>query len=182
MPNDDVVGFDVLVDDVDNFVAVVHRLKHVNEEIASLPELDALRDHQIVPAIFAALGVVFLILCIQAFDHIAETAIRIIVGDDVDVAALGRIVDDLVQPDQVCVLQLLQQFKLLEDGIVCGAARVAKFSPHEHTFVHRFDSVEVLRSDVLAKADLRKCAGTKLLFELVVVDLVLTLLALQSRR
>jgi hypothetical protein len=100
----------------------------------------------------------------------------------VDVAALGRIVDDLVQPDQVCVLQLLQQFKLLEDGIVCGAARVAELSPHEHTLVHRFDSVEVLCSDVLAKADLREGAGTKLLFELVVVNTFLTFLALTFRR
>ena len=182
MPNDDVVWLDVLVDDVDYPMAVVHSLQHINEEIASLPELDALRDHVIEPAVFAALCVVFLILSIQAFDHIAETAIRVIVGDDVDVAALGRIVDDLVQPDQVWVLQLLQQFKLLEDGIVCGAARVAKFSPYEHTLVHSFDSVKVLRSDVLAKADLREGASTKLLFELVVVDLLLTFLVLQNRR
>ena len=99
VPDDNVVWLDVLVDDADDPVAVVHRLEHIDEEETCLPDLDAFRQGVVEAALLPALLVVLFVFSVDAVEHVAEAAIRAVVGYEVDISTDGRVIDDLMQPD-----------------------------------------------------------------------------------
>lgn len=108
-------------------MAIVHRLEHIQEEESHLPRREALlRPTRRV----------------QPTDLLTKAAVRVILCDEVDVAV--GVADDLVEPDQVRMLQLLEYFHLLENHIGRRHARVAKLFLSKNFTVHLLHCVFLL--------------------------------------
>lgn len=146
VPDHDVVGLDVLMDDANYLVAVVHGLEHVDEVIARLPDRYASVR---LPDVFTA-GV-------QAYNDIAEATVLVVVSDEVKIAV--RIIDNLVQPENVRVFKLLEHFELLFDRVVGVPSAVSNILPTKRGLVHLLDceflpSASFSREIYLGKATL----------------------------
>ena len=71
MVNDDVIRFDVFMNDSDDLMTVMNCLEHIDQVVTDLPSRYALRLHCIKVAAFLALFVVIGILCIHCANHVA---------------------------------------------------------------------------------------------------------------
>ena len=78
MPDDDVIRLDVLVDDADNLVAIMNRLKHVNQVEPALPGRDALGDHRVGVSAKPALFVVCCMVLVQGTNHLSQAAALVV--------------------------------------------------------------------------------------------------------
>ena len=105
----DVVGLDVAVDDTDDLMAIMQGIDKICEILSYLALLEPLRPHVSVALFFLALFVVRLKLLVEFHDLVAEAALRVVLGHEVDVVA-RRVVDDLVEPDDIRMCQSLQDF------------------------------------------------------------------------
>lgn len=66
-PDCNIVWLDVLVDNADDLVAIMHCLEHVDEVIACLPDWNALP--------------IFLVMRVQDAYDVAEAAVGVVFGD-----------------------------------------------------------------------------------------------------
>lgn len=118
MPYHYVVGFDILMDHVNYPVAIVECAQHVDEVVTRLPRLHAHSDHVFGAPFFATLSVPFFVLLVELPYMIVDAAVGVVLCHEVNVTVLLGIVNDFLEPDDVWMLQLLQNLELLKDRIV----------------------------------------------------------------
>ena len=107
----DVVGLDVAVNDADDLVAVMQSFEHVDEEVPRLPVRQAtvrLHGEYVIRARSS----------IDAVHLEFEASVRVVIGNEVDVAV--GVVDHLMKPDDVRVMELFESFKLLLAEVAGG--------------------------------------------------------------
>jgi len=151
MVDHDVVGLDISVDDLDDFMAVVEGFEHILEVSPHLAFFEPDRLHLLEAAFLDALAVVLLMLLVPLLHEVAQTTFRMILGDQVNVIFLG-VIDDFVQVDDVRVVQPLQYYKLLFHAVVGILAQTRGFLL-ESLLVHLLDRVHVLRLRIDAELD-----------------------------
>ena len=108
-----VVRLDVAVYDTNDLVTVLYCPQHVDEVMSCLASRDTACNHLIQFAFDPALVVVIFVLMIHAVHDITKTSLCIVFSHEVDVTV--QVVDDLVQPKCVRMVQLLQDLKLFHD-------------------------------------------------------------------
>lgn len=70
------------------------------------------------------------------------------------------------------MLELLERLNLVDDGVVCRAARVAKLPTLEVSLVHRFDRVLLAVGYVLTKHDFGEAAGANFPYKFIIINLL----------
>lgn len=168
----DVVWLDVLVDYIDDVVAVVDRLQHVDKVIAGLPSinafaLDLFHGRILIALLLAQSVIVLLVVDVQRADLVAEAAMRIVIGNEEDVLL---VVDDLVQPDDVRVIHLLQHLQLIHRRVESRTPAHAESLTFEIALDHLLHGVLLACLVMLAQLDLSEGARTDSLEHLVLVD------------
>ena len=97
-----------------------------------------------------------------------EASVRVVVGYEVDCAV--RVVDHLVKPDDVWVMQLLEVFELLLAEVAGGEVRSAYPHTLELLIVKLFDRILLLGLCMLVQIHFGKTTLAERAFELIFVQ------------
>lgn len=152
----DVVWLYVAVDHANHRLAVVQRLQEVEEEEAGLPGWEAFLRLARAPAL------------VDPRDLVTQTTVGVVLGDEIDVAV--RVVDDFVQPNEVRVLELLQDLHFFLDAVRRRDVGYTEAHALKLFAIHLFDGELLPRRHMLVESDSCKLARAEGLQRLVVAE------------